>query len=446
MKGSPSLEDSEDAILDGDRPIEGGTALSALKHRTFRIVFIGAFASNIGTWMQNAILGAYAFTLTGSASYVGLLVFAQLGPSLLLSLIGGWIADVVDRRRLLIWVSIEQLIFSLGLAFITLSSDPSRVAMFLMVLAVGIGQALYAPAYSAILPALVGRRDLAGAISLNSAQMNGSRVIGPIIGGFVLHEYGPSWVFAGNAVTYLFVVLSLFLVVLPPHTSFDSAGSRGLRQLTVGIRVARYDKVVGRCLVIIFAFSAFALTFVGQLAVVAERNFGIAADSAAFGLLYGTFGVGALLGALSIGTVLASRPKPQLTRVGMLGYAAALAVFAVVRTPGLAFLTVAILGFFYFGMITSLSTVLQERLDDSIRGRVMALWIMGFGGTVGLGNLVAGSIIDATSVTTVLLVNACVAVLLAWYADLRTPADALPLAIAPPDGALSRNRSRASRS
>ena len=92
VTGHPSIEDSESALLDGDRPIEGGTALSALKHRTFRIVFFGAFASNIGTWMQNAILGAYAYTLTGSASYVGLLVFAQLGPSLLLSIIGGWIA------------------------------------------------------------------------------------------------------------------------------------------------------------------------------------------------------------------------------------------------------------------------------------------------------------------------------------------------------------------
>jgi MFS family permease len=446
VKGQPSIEDSEEALLEGSQPIEGGTALSALRHRTFRVVFFGAFLSNIGTWMQNAILGAYAFTLTGSASYVGLLVFAQRGPSLLLSIVGGWIADLVDRRRLLIWVSMEQLGFSLGLALITTSSHPSRVAMFLMVLAIGIGQALYAPAYSAILPGLVGRRDLAGAISLNSAQMNGSRVIGPIIGGLVLNAYGPAWVFTGNALTYLFVVLSLFIVVLPPPASFGSAGSRGQRQHTVGNRVARNDKVVGRSLVTIFAFSAFALTFVGQMAVVAERNFGIKADSAGYGLLYGTFGVGALLGALSIGTVLAPRPKPQLVRVGMLGYAASLAVFALVRTPALAFVSVAVLGFFYFAMITSLSTVLQERLDDSIRGRVMALWIMGFGGTVGLGNLVAGSVIDATSVTAVLLVNAVVAVGLAWYADLRLPPDAAPLAVEPPLDAVSRSRSRASRS
>ena len=104
----------------------------------------------------------------------------------------------------------------------------------------------------------------------------------------------------------------------------------------------------------------------------------------------------------------------------MLGYAVVLAVFAVLRQPALAYPVVAILGFFYFAMVTSLLTTLQERLDDAVRGRVMALWIMGFGGTVGIGNLIAGRIIDATSVTAVLLVNSAVAVLLAWYADVRS--------------------------
>jgi predicted MFS family arabinose efflux permease len=103
------------------------------------------------------------------------------------------------------------------------------------------------------------------------------------------------------------------------------------------------------------------------------------------------------------------------------------------RAPATAYPVVAVLGFFYFAMVTSLLTTLQERLDDSVRGRVMALWIMGFGGTVGIGNLIAGRIIDATSVTAVLLVNSVVALLLTWYADVRTPAGAPPLAVAPVD-------------
>jgi predicted MFS family arabinose efflux permease len=259
--------------------------------------------------------------------------------------------------------------------------------------------------------------------------MNGSRVIGPAIGGVLLHLVGPSWVFAGNALTYLVIIAALLAVQLPPRIGFDSPGTRGLRQLTVGIRVARADRVVGRCLVTIFLFSAFALTFVGQLSVVAEENYGIKSDSAGYGLLYATFGVGALLGALSIGTVLAHQSRPRMVRVGMLGYAVVLAIFAVLRSPAAAYPVVAVLGFFYFAMVTSLLTTLQERLDDSVRGRVMALWIMGFGGTVGLGNLIAGRIIDATSVTAVLLVNAVVALALTWYADVRSPE---------PEGAMTR--------
>jgi MFS family permease len=416
-----SLEDSEDALLDGDVPISTGTARSALRHRTFRIVFGGAFLSNVGSWMQNAVLMGYAFTLTGSASYVGLIVFAQLGPSLLLSVIGGWIADVVDRRRLLIIVSIEQLVFSLALAGITRTTDPSRSGIFLLVLAVGIGQAIYAPTYSATLPGLVGREDLAGAISLNSAQMNGSRVIGPAIGGILLHVFGASSVFTVNAITYFFVIGALMMVRLPPPVAYAASSARGIKQLFVGVKVAVHDKVVGRSLVTIFIFSAFALTFVGQLAVIAAENLHIPADSAGYGLLYATFGVGALVGALSIGTVLSGRSLPAIVRVCMLGYAITLAVFAVEHSPALGYPTVAVLGFFYFAMITSLSTAMQQRLDDTVRGRVMALWIMGFGGTVGLGNLFAGSIIDATSVTAVLLFNAAVAVFLAWYADVRVP-------------------------
>src|SRR4051795_913052 len=202
------LEDAEDALVGGDRTYEPGTARAVLRNKTFSTVYFGAFASNIGSWMQNAVLMGYAFTLTKSASFVGLIVAAQLAPSLFLSAIGGLIADVVDRRRLLIIVSLEQLAFSIGLAAITRSSDPSHAGIVLMVLAVGIGQAIYAPAYSALLPSLVGRENLAAAISLNSAQMNGSRVIGPAIGGLLLHAVGPSWVFAGNAVTYVSIIIA----------------------------------------------------------------------------------------------------------------------------------------------------------------------------------------------------------------------------------------------
>ena len=196
-------------------PARTGTARAALSHRTFRIVFLGAFASNIGTWMQNVVLGAYAYDLTHSATFVGVIIFAQLGPTLVLPMVGGLLADKIDRKRFLIILSIEQLVFSLGVALVAASPHPSHVLLVIMVLGVGAGSAMFGPAYSAVLPGLVGKQDLPGAISLNSAQMNASRVIGPVIGGLLYSLVGPAWIFAGNAATYLFVVAALMMVTLP---------------------------------------------------------------------------------------------------------------------------------------------------------------------------------------------------------------------------------------
>jgi MFS family permease len=129
--------------------------------------------------------------------------------------LGGLLADKVDRKKFLIALSVEQLVFSLGVALVVRGPSPSQVILVVMVVLVGVGNALYAPTYSAILPGLVGREDMPGAIALNSAQMNASRVIGPIIGSVAYHFVGPAWVFTGNAVTYLFVIAALMAVTLP---------------------------------------------------------------------------------------------------------------------------------------------------------------------------------------------------------------------------------------
>lgn len=413
-------EDAFDALEEGDRPIRTSSARAALRHETFRRVFIGAFLSNIGSWMQNVVLGALAYDLGGPV-FVGVLLFAQLGPLMLFSLVGGLLADAFDRRRLLVTVSVVQGLLSLVLAWVARAEDPSRVALVGIVFLIGVGQAVFGPTYSALLPALVGRADLPGAISLNSAQMNGSRVVGPVIGAALFSAIGADLVFVVNAASYLLVIWSLLSVRLPPPIP-DTSGLRGIRRLGAGFTVARADPIVGRCLIVIFTYSLLSLPFIGQMPTLADRNLGIAARSTQYGVLYACFGVGALMGALSIGTVLSSRSLERVVRGGLLAFAIFLAAFSLLRTPVLAYPGILLVGLAYFAVITSLSTVLQQRLDDSNRGRVMALWIMGFGGTVPIGNLIAGPIIEATNITTVVLAGAAIAAGLAWYADL-TPAD-----------------------
>src|ERR1700746_3932944 len=156
----PDFENVEDAMVTGDAPTQRGTPRAAPRHRNFRIVYFGAFASNIGTWMQNVVLGAYALKLTGSSAFVGLVFFAQLGPLLFLSTLGGLLADIVDRRRFLVGAQLAQLVFSFALAGIALSTHPSHALIVLAVFAVGTANALGAPGLNAILPTLVPREDL----------------------------------------------------------------------------------------------------------------------------------------------------------------------------------------------------------------------------------------------------------------------------------------------
>jgi MFS family permease len=416
-----TVEDAADALIDGDRTFRPGSARATLSHKTFRRVYFGAFLSNIGTWMYMVVLGALAYHLTDSSTFVGLIVFAQLGPLLLFSTFGGLLADRLDRRRLLIAVSLSQLVLSLALAALTAPADPNKTALLVTTFAIGMGQSIFGPTYAALLPQLVGREHLAGAVSLNSAQMNASRVIGPVIGAFLYSLVGAPAVFAGNAVSYLFVVGALLSVRLPAPP-VDREASKGLRALGDGFRIARRNAVVWRCLVMLFVFSLVSLPFVGQFPVLAERNLGIDEESRTYGVLYACFGLGALLGSLAIGTVFSQRSKARTATVSLFAFAAAISVFAVLRSPGPAFPVAATVGFCYFSFITSLSTVLQENVGDHQRGRVMALWIMGFGGTVPIGNLLAGPLIDRSSITAVMLGGAVCALALALYARLdRVP-------------------------
>jgi MFS family permease len=414
----PNAEEATEAIIEGDLGFRRGTAQAALRDRNFRIFWGGTFASNIGTWMQNVLLGAFGYELTGSAVFVGILFFAQLGPLLFMSTVGGVLADVVDRRKLLIITQLEQLILSGVLAVLAASSNPSRVGIVLCVFAIGLGNSLSAPGIAAILPTLVPRADLPGAVSLQSVQMNLSRVIGPAIGAVIYSRTGAAPVFALNAGTYLFAVAGVVLAHYRPYAPGE-VRETGLARLLSGFRLAAADPLIRRILTTLVLFSFFSLTFVGLMPAIAADNFGIRPRSVEYGLLYASFGLGAACGAISVGTLLAGRSKAPVPRIGLFVFAGLLTVFALLRTDPPAYPLGFILGYFYFLVITSLATVLQENVDDAIRGRIMALWIMGFGGIVPVGVLVGGFVANASNVTLVLLIGAAAALLLAPYANLE---------------------------
>ncbi len=404
-----------EASVDGDVPYRRGTAGAALRNRDFDIFWGGTFLSNIGTWMQNVLLGAFAYELTGSSTFVGIVFFAQLGPLLFLSTVGGVLADIVDRRKLLVITQLIQLVLSIVLAGLAASDQPSEVALVVCVFAIGIANALAAPSMGAILPRIVPREDLPGAVSLQSVQMNLSRVIGPAIGAPIYTHTGAAPVFLINAATYLFAVVAV-LIANYANRAPGEIEETGMARLLSGFRLAWNDLLIRRILVTLVVFSFFSLTFVGLMPAIAAENLAIRPKSTEYGVLYAVFGLGAAVGAITIGTVFAGRSKANIPRWAMVAFAALLTGFALLRVSTPAYPTVFVLGFVYFLVITSMSTVLQEHLEDSMRGRIMALWMMGFGGMVPLGVLAGGFLANITSETAVLLVGAVVAFALSFYA------------------------------
>ncbi|CAN5677944.1 MFS transporter [soil metagenome] len=403
-----------------------------MQSRAFRRMFSGTFTSNIGTWMQNVALISLAYDLTRDAAFNGIITFAQLGPMLFLSPFGGALADRINRRTLIILLSLVQLTMSIVLAVVALSDTPNKVVMVLVVASIGCANAVNGPTMNALLPTLVPREDMQPAIAINSVSMNASRVIGPLLGSLVMvlfDEYltdvpvvsalpGASAVFFLNGLTYLFVIWAIAGVEVD-FTPKGRAGLGPMEQLREGLAAARKDVLITRVLITISVLSLCSLIFIYQMPILAEEHLGL--EGWQFNLLFACFALGAAGGALSMGSFLSGHDRAHTIKGALFVFAAALAVFGTTRIIPVAFVTVFILGAAYFVIVTALSTTLQMRVPDEVRGRVMGLWMMAWAGFVPLGGLIAGPIIDAVSISAVLIFGAIVAAVLGLVMDLRDP-------------------------
>ena len=408
--------DSSTPVSRRNRQFKSGSARAAFQSRDFRRIWFGSFASNIGTWIQNVVLPVYIYGRTGRASFVAVVIFAQLGPILLLSIPGGVIADRVDRKKFLISMQILQLLCSLLLAFFA-ANDAAIWLIFAAQLGVGIGNALQIPGWSSMLTTLVPPKDLPGAISLNSTVINGARVIGPIIVA-VLAQWNVTTAqfFSINAVTYLFVIFALISVKIPEFTRDTTAG---WRRFTFAFKIARERIVVSRLVLTLASFSLLSLPYVGLFPAVAQLNFGIESQSSTYNWLYATWGLGACLGGLSVSTVFVEIDNRRLIRIGFASFSVSMMVFALSPNLDFAFVSVFFLGAAYFFTTTSMQTVLVSGLSPEIRARVMALWFMAFGGTIPIGNLVFGPLIDRYGSQWLLIMGSLWSAVLWWWCDIE---------------------------
>ncbi len=389
---------------------------SALQYHDFRVIWIGAFTSTTGTWMQTVAQAWVVYSLTGSALLLGVDAFLSTGPMLLFSLFGGVIADRIDRRKIMIASQCLQMSFAFVLAILLWTHTVKIWHIFLLSFLTGSAQSFSGPAYASLLPLLVKREDVANAIAMNSMQFNLARVIGPILGGLALTAWGASACFALNGVSFLAVIVAFLIIRVPVIR-----GSAEIKSIRAEMHEG-FAFVVGRRGLLLLTFLSFIGTFLGMpivtfLPVVAKAIF--AAGPKAYTYLLSAYGVGSVVGALFVAASSHLPNKGRIALVLQLTFATLLVGFAFSRFFPVSLLVAFGAGACIVGVISLYSSLVQLMISDAMRGRVMSIFMLAVRGGRPLGNLLAGYIAERWSITIALAVNGVVLACVALYFIVR---------------------------
>jgi len=368
----------------------------ALSHRNFRLFWMGAFLSNTGTWMQAVAQGWLVLQLTNSAFWLGLDAFMATAPGFLLTLLGGVFADLVDRRRLLIYTQVVAGLAALALATLVWTGVVNRWMVLGFSFVTGCCMALASPSYLALTFDLVGREDLANAIALNSSQFQLSRVVGPALAGFGFRLFGLAGCFYVNGLSFIAVVVSLGMVRVEPgmHTPGVPAHAvsdrRALWQdLLEGFRYVRNRPRVFSLLMMSSVNSLFGAPYFALIPIYARDVFHLGATGLAW--LMGTAGAGAFCGAALLTILGDFRRKGWAVLGGSFGFGICVMAFALSTRLMFSYIFLFGLGFAVVTSVAVVNTLLQKLVTDQMRGRVMSMFILSFMGTMPIGNIIAGT-------------------------------------------------------
>ena len=367
-------------------------AVAAFRSRDFTLFWSGALVSNIGTWMQNVTVPYVIFyRLTHSALWLGLAAFAQLFPSLLIGPVAGALAERLDRRRVLIVSNAVQGLLALGLWAMWVAGGRSPILMVVLVAGGGLAFGATMPSWQAFLTDLVPREDLLNAITLNSAQFNGARALGPAVGGLVLGRFGPSWAFLFNALSFV-AVIAVLTLIQSTAVARERVRRRVLRDFADGVAYVRRHG--GILLAIGIVMAVFFLgNPVFQLApVFAKRVYRV--GPGLYGLLTAAYGIGAVVGAGVLGLVGRRWPRSRLVVAAVLLYAAGLIAFGLSRDYVVGWLFLAVTGAAFLGAVATTNTSVQLLVSDEVRGRVLAVYMMALTGSYPVGALLQGWLAD----------------------------------------------------
>jgi predicted MFS family arabinose efflux permease len=370
----------------------------AFRYRDFRLMWFGACASTIGTFVQQFAQSWLVYDLTKDPFYLGLDLFLGQLPIIMFSLFGGVFADRLDRRKMLLASQYIQMTcaFLLTILFVTHVVQVWHILALSFV--VGLGQSFGGPAYSALLPTLVGPEDLANAIAMNSIQFNLARVLGPAIGGITYTKLGATWCFALNGFSYLAVILSLFMI----QVKFVPSKTREpvLTSMAEGIRFIRRRDGMSALVVLAFCTTLFGFSLTGFLPVFVQTIYHRGPET--FTLLLVFSGSGSICGALIVAAMEKFKGQQRLTVLILVFLGFAIAAFALSKWLPLSYLLIFLIGVAIMASASLMLALVQIITIDGMRGRVMSVYNLAFRAGIPLGSLTLGKLIPIFGVSTAL--------------------------------------------
>ncbi|ASY88778.1 MFS transporter [Xanthomonas citri pv. malvacearum str. GSPB1386] len=390
-------------------PAERG-AWAPLREPVFRALWLAILGSNIGTWINDVAASWVMAEQTGSPLMVAAVQSATTLPVVLLALVAGTLADIVDRRRYLLLTQLWMLLVAGTLALLAHLQLLAPWVLVALTFAMGVGAAMAMPAQAAIVSELVPRPMLASAVALNSIGMNIARSIGPAVGGLIVAQFGPPWAFLLNGLTFGMMLYVLWRWRRDVHTSALPPESFGAG-LRAGLRYAARAGRLQAVLIKAAGFFVFASALTALLPLVVRRDMQLVAGS--YGVLLGCIGVGAISGALLLPRLRAHYDRDLLVFVATLVCAASLLGLALSRLLGVLCVVMVVNGLAWITVLSSLQIAAQTAVPAWVRARALSLYIVVFSAGMASGSLLWGALAQRTSIATALQIAAAGAVIAA---------------------------------
>lgn len=361
----------------------------ALSYRDFRLMWMGACTSQIGTFVQQFAQSWLVYELTNKAFYLGLDLFLGQTPIMLFSLFGGVFADRVDRRKLLLTSQYIQMTCAFILTVLFMTHTVKVWHILTLSFFVGCGQSIGGPAYSALLPSLVNPEDLANAIAMNSIQFNLARIVGPTLGGLAYTALGATWCFALNGFSYIAVIISLYMInvkFVPPKTTVPI-----LTSMKEGFQFIRQRDGMSALVVLAFLMTLLGFSMIGFLPVFVREVFQKGPET--YQVLLISSGAGSVVGGLMVAAFGKVKHQGRIALLIMTGLGVTIGGFALSRWLSLSCALLFLAGMATMGSASLLLTTVQLVVSDEMRGRVMSVYNVAFRSGMPVGNLVMGSVL-----------------------------------------------------